>query len=134
MSLPLRIPILLIVKIHLKMKVFWGCITSWLIPKFSCYPCHWSLLYVERTIAIYDLFQTISRIGSCISNSDVTWFKYLNHCILFVKQGCNMIKLFESLDLVCQTWMYHDSNMLFWSWEVCAILPTYQQIWTFIHH
>jgi hypothetical protein len=30
------------------------------------------VLYVERTIVIYDLFQTISRIVSCISNRDVT--------------------------------------------------------------
>jgi hypothetical protein len=48
-----------------------------------------TVLYVERTIAIYDghLFYTISRIGSCMSNRDVTRLKYLKHCVLFVKTG-----------------------------------------------
>jgi hypothetical protein len=72
--------------------------------------------------------------------------------VLFVKQGSNMIKIFESLDLVlsnmdltwlkylnpwilfCQTWMHHDSNMLFWSWEAWHIIPTYEQILTITHH
>jgi hypothetical protein len=31
-----------------------------------------TVLYVESTITIYDLLQTISRIGSCMSNRDVT--------------------------------------------------------------
>jgi hypothetical protein len=47
------------------------------------------LLYAERTIAIYDLFKSISRIGSFIlilSNMDVTWFKYLNHSNMY--QAC----------------------------------------------
>jgi hypothetical protein len=30
------------------------------------------VLYVEKTIAIYDLFLNISRIGSCMSNRDLT--------------------------------------------------------------
>jgi hypothetical protein len=34
-----------------------------------------------------------------MSNRDVTRFKYLNHWILFVNKGCNMIQIFESLDL-----------------------------------
>jgi hypothetical protein len=52
-----------------------------------------SLHYVERTIAIYDLFRSISRIGSCMSSRYVTRFKYLNHF------------------LVCQSGMLHNSNI-----------------------
>jgi hypothetical protein len=41
-----------------------------------------------------------------------------------------MIQIFESLYIVCQKGIKHDSNMLFWSWEVWHILPTYEQILT----
>jgi hypothetical protein len=40
-----------------------------------------------------------------------------------------MIQIFESLYLVCQT-EYYDSNMIFRSWEVCTIPPTYEQMLT----
>jgi hypothetical protein len=69
-----------------------------------------------------------------MSNRDVTRFKFMNHYILFVKQGFNMIQIFELWDLVCQTGIKHDSNMLFRSWEAWHILPTYEQILTIIHH
>jgi hypothetical protein len=36
--------------------------------------------------------KNISIMGSYMSNRDVTWFKYLNHWILFVKQACKMIQ------------------------------------------
>jgi hypothetical protein len=35
-----------------------------------------------HSITIYDLFLTISRIGSCVSNRDVKRFKYLKHCLV----------------------------------------------------
>jgi hypothetical protein len=39
-------------------------------------------------------------------------------------------KLFLELGLICQTGIYHDSNMLFRSWGAWHILPTYEQLLT----
>jgi hypothetical protein len=45
------------------------------------------------------------------------------------KQGCNMIQIFESLDLVLLN-MHVALNMLFQSWEAWHILPTNELILT----
>jgi hypothetical protein len=61
-----------------------------------------TVLYVERKIAIHGyLFLTISRIGSCMSNRDVTWFKYLNHCLVFQNRDVTWFKYLNHWVLFC---------------------------------
>jgi hypothetical protein len=38
--------------------------------------------FVKWIQEFYDIFWTISRIGSLMSNRDAIWFKYLNHCLV----------------------------------------------------
>jgi hypothetical protein len=69
-----------------------------------------------------------------MSNRDVTRFKIYETLSCLSKQGCNMIQIFESLNLVLSKKINHTLNMLFQSWEAWHILPTYEQILTIMHH
>jgi hypothetical protein len=65
-----------------------------------------------------------------MSNRDVTWFKYLKHCLVCQNRHVTWFKYLNHWILFCQTCMYHSLNMFFQSWEAWYILPTYEQILT----
>jgi hypothetical protein len=69
--------------------------------------CQCSMLRVQSQIMLSSIL-TISRMGSCI--------------LILSKMQCNMIQIIGIID--------QNFHFLFWSWEVCAKLPTYEKILT----